>query len=267
MSSDEIFKVIELLLYWEGECRPNDIGTIIPLGDTTIKKHFRQYRELNPNQCYYDDKLKTHCISDNFESTKINQEFSEYQSLLSREDRYSDLNLLFTPIRNITSPVIRDINKAIRNKTAINIKYQSMSSEGTRLIQPHTIINDGLRCHVRAFCHKRKMFLDFVISRIVKIMSIELIPRQDNQALQDILWNTNIDIVIIPDPRLTTHQQKTIELDYAMTLGKKTIQTRAALVQYVVKRLRVDLPLHPLPQDQQIVLDLESSKRIIQYLP
>jgi hypothetical protein len=75
-----------------------------------------------------------------------------------------------------------------------------------------------------------------------------------------------VNVVIQPDPRLTAKQQEIIANDFQMTDGIKTIRTRAALVNYLLLRLRID-GYKNTPQEQQIILTPECQKQIKQYLP
>jgi hypothetical protein len=56
---------------------------------------------------------------------------------------------------------------------AIDIHHRSMnerrSEEMWRTITPHAFAHDGLRWHVRAFCHIDRIFKDFVLSRCIAV--------------------------------------------------------------------------------------------------
>ena len=68
---------------------------------------------------------------------------------------------------------------------------------------PHAFGNDGLRWHVRAYCHIDKKFKDFLLSRCLGTRS-----EDDAGATpgEDIYWNEFFDVVLRPNPAL---QQKT----------------------------------------------------------
>ena len=76
------------------------------------------------------------------------------------------------PHRRVDVDVLRSLLAAVRRQRAIEILYQSMNPirpEPTwRWITPHAFGNDGLRWHVRAYCHIDKKFKDFLLSRCLE---------------------------------------------------------------------------------------------------
>lgn len=80
---------------------------------------------------------------------------------------------------------------------------------------------------------------------------------------QDERWNTSIDIVLVPDSRLTDYQKAIIAEDYNMQQGKRVFSVRSALIPYAVQALNLDLAkIEARPEAQQImVANLEEVKR------
>jgi predicted DNA-binding transcriptional regulator YafY len=111
--------------------------------------------------------------------------------------------------------------------------------------------HDGFRWHVRAYCHKRKDFLDFVIARIMEIGFSE---GAGPGPLEDKAWQTKVDLVLAPHPGLSLSKRRAIELDYGMTEGTATLSCRQALLFYLLKHLRLDIDQTSHPEAQQIVL-------------
>jgi predicted DNA-binding transcriptional regulator YafY len=71
------------------------------------------------------------------------------------------------PMRNLHVETVRPILKAIREMRAIDIGYRSLTSPNylDKIIEPHTLIFDGIRWHVCAYCYKNQAYRDFVLSR------------------------------------------------------------------------------------------------------
>ncbi|MDC6726184.1 WYL domain-containing protein, partial [Leclercia adecarboxylata] len=68
-------------------------------------------------------------------------------------------------------------------------------------------------------------------------------------------WNTELAVVIEPDSRLKPEQRAIIEADYGMQDGQLLIETRGALVQYVLQRYQIDpTKVHAKATAQQIVV-------------
>ncbi|HHH9652577.1 TPA: WYL domain-containing protein, partial [Pseudomonas aeruginosa] len=124
----------------------------------------------------------------------------------------------------------------------------------TRLIAPHTLIYTGMRWHVRAYCEKNKDYRDFVLSRFRGLPELMDDP-SSNERDQDEGWSTQVAVVIEPDSRLKPEQKVIIETDYGMREGQLVIETRGALVQYVLQRYQIDpTKVHAKATAQQIVV-------------
>lgn len=110
-----------------------------------------------------------------------------------------------------------------------------------RWITPHGFGFDGLRWHVRAFCHRNIQFLDFVLGRCLE--AAETGPAEA-RAEDDWQWQRIFDVTLEPNPELTEGQRRAIALDYGMTDAKVTVPVRFALLYYFNKRLRLDVAAH-----------------------
>lgn len=64
-----------------------------------------------------------------------------------------------------------------------------------------------------------------------------------------------MQVVIVPDSRLSSEQQEIIAIDYGMQDGRLVIESRGALVQYVLQRYQIDpTKVHTKATAQQIVV-------------
>lgn len=67
--------------------------------------------------------------------------------------------------------------------------------------------------------------------------------------------HTSLPVIIEPDSRLKPEQRTIIEADYGMLDGRLVIETRGALVQYVLQRYQIDpTKVHAKATAQQIVV-------------
>src|SRR5690606_22936496 len=120
-----------------------------------------------------------------------------------------------SPWRTINEQTVEAVVRAIRQQKAIRVSYQSMTSldESVRLLSPHALGYDGFRWHVRAFCHKRQRFSDFVLARILRIEGFE---QSEVDFSYDTHWHTVLMLVLAPHPDLPTAKKRVLELDYGM---------------------------------------------------
>lgn len=269
----QCYAYIEIIIQWEGRLTHQHLQNEFSFGRSKAKKLLSEYIELQPNNLIYDSSLKGYKPLEHFISAYTQGHIDEYC-----RHQHSDLigiNLLEAPLRNIDPNLMRPVLRAIRNQQRIDIGYQSLSSPDyeSRIISPHSLVFDGLRYHVRAFCEKNKGYRDFVVSRFCfesENMKPEFEGNSQQTALQDEEWNTLLELKIEADSRLSPLRQKIIGLDYQMELlgsgrWQRTIPVRAALARYLLQRLRLD-QYQQKPEAQQIVIATECLPEFEKYL-
>ncbi len=268
-TDQERFHYIENIVWWEGQINASNLMQHFQISRDSASSTLKSYDHCFPDNLVHDLSLKARIMTSSFKAMSDLSSFDHYLKLQQKNDQdliAESIEEVEAPLRNINAQLVRPILKAIREKLAIDIGYISLSSPDylDRIIEPHTLIFDGLRWHVRAYCRKNAAFRDFVLSRFNGIAEFE--GAALNTKEQDNLWQTYTDIEIMPDPRFTEKQQAIIARDFQMTNGKKAIKTRLALVNYLLLRLRLDHYKNT-AEEQQIMLSPECRKAITPYLP
>lgn len=245
---------IEFRLLWEGGINRADIMREFGVSVPQASKDLSLYEERAPGNLVYDRREKRYFPSPNFKPAFLRPEADRYlMQLQSVSDRIVEpeetwlshlppLDAMPVPHRRVEVNVLRGLLSAIRRGRAVEVLYQSMNAsrpEPTwRWITPHAFSNDGLRWHVRAYCHIDKKFKDFLLSRCLDI------GRDDEAGAtseDDIFWNEFFDVVLCPNPALSKKQQDVIAHDYAMKDARLQVPVRKALLYYFEKRLRLDV--------------------------
>jgi len=136
--------------------------------------------------------------------------------------------------------ILASFTRAIYNQYAISIDYRSLSSGKTqREIVPHSLIDNGLRWHVRAFDRLKQQFSDFVINRIEQPRLVENRAVSDKESkIADQLWNQFVALQLAPHPSLC--YPETIAHEYGIVDGELTLSVRVAVAGYVLRRWNVD---------------------------
>lgn len=257
---------IEFRLLWEGHVNRSDLmGTFgISVPQSTLD--FREYLERAPNNMDYDKRRRFYFPTTAFKPVFISESAEGYLSQLVAQGTNREgqripgligatpaFDILPAPERRVDSSTLRQILECIRDGVSIEIHYQSLSSQapGWRRITPHALASDGLRWHVRAYCHTKEQFRDFVLGRIMDIRE-----KQPSEILgtADTEWNEIVKVTIAPNPALTEDQQKIIERDYAMKGGKSVIALRRSFLFYLKRRLGIDEGIEKSPAAQQVVI-------------
>jgi len=257
------FRLIEIISYWEGRLTSNHLINAFGIGRQQASKDINTYKTNFPNNLVYDLKVKGHVPSDSFAPQYTQGTLNEYLHLLKTSkdlgQRFANIclpqantEILLPPSREISPDVLRPVIQACRENRRLDIKYVSLSTpeqEDERLICPHTLVNNGFRWHVRAYCEQRESYRDFVLSRIVGIPDIE--DPAEYSIDGDTAWNTQVELVIAPHSGLTKPQQRVIIKDYSMDGGVLKINTRGALVEYMLQIMNIDQQTSQRPPIQQ----------------
>ena len=181
---------IDFRLRWERRINRMDLtehfGISVPQASLDIAK----YTELAPSNLTYDRSSKTYTAASSFHPLYQRSSAQRYLAeLLATKMGIMEPTASFigsapetdwapSPWRTINEQTVEAVVRAIRQQEAIWVSYQSMTSldESVRLLSPHALGNDGFRWHMRAFCHKRQRFSDFVLARILRIDGFEAEP-------------------------------------------------------------------------------------------
>ena len=266
------FNFIEQVVWWEGSINASTIRKHFQLTRQAASKLVNRYKQEYPDNLEYNKSLKAYTFTQHFSPSHCVKYFSSYLKVINGvqptvlPNTVGFVYEVEAPLRNINPKNVRPILKAIREKLAIDIGYISLSSPQylDRIIEPHALIFDGLRWHVRAYCLKNLEFRDFVLSRFNAQAIFE--GKATKCSSLDDKWHHMVDIIIEPDPRLSLVQQQIIANDYQMEHGQKVIPVRAALLNYLLLKLRVD-QFKNTPEEQQIVLNSECRRKITPLLP
>jgi len=247
------FRLIEIIALWEGRLTTNHLCTAFQIGRQQASRDINSYQSLfETPPLVLDRSIKGYKPTQAF-SPKFSQgTASEYLALLHRQKEmveafdyfelgHAESEIVSVPNRAISPIIVRSLIQAAREQRRVDIDYISLSTPKVtgRNIVPHTIVNDGFRWHVRAYCEHRKQYRDFVLSRFRN--EPDLLDRSDFGRNHDADWNESTVLEIIPNPYLSEAQQQIIAEDYGMKNKSMIIKARNALVKYLVQRLNLCL--------------------------
>lgn len=268
------FNILELLLQWQGQLTSTELSKLTLTSSDTAKRSIQEYNRFYPTAAIYDVSKKCYVPSPSFKPQISDCQLHEYLKILDEhfilistvqnpphylphEPPHSANSYIYSinpPARNIQPHLIRKILKACKQKLRIEVEYLSLSNDEfeVRIIQPHSLVFDGIRWHIRGYDERRRRYQDFNLSRFQG--DIEFEGEGSNGMEHDADWHTHVDIVICPDPRLSPAQKRCIEQEYQMVAGQLSLPCKAALVNYVLLQLRVESYKNKAVA-QQIILD------------
>lgn len=273
------FRLIEIISLWEGRLTTNHLCKAFQIGRQQASRDINKYLNLfDAPPLELDRHIKGYKPTISFSPIFSRGSVGEYLSMLNQQSEMMDsfefldlgaveAQIIRVPERSIAPEIIRNLLLAAREQRRVDIDYVSLSSpmmEGRNIV-PHTIVNDGVRWHVRAYCEKWKEYRDFVLSRIRN--TPEVLDKSEFGRENDPGWNSNVTVAVTTNPYLSKHQTDVVAHDYSMTVGELKITTKPALVQYLVNRLDIctdDELLKKHPTEHQLALS--NSAEIKPYL-
>ena len=264
-SQERRLQFIDFRLQWEGRINRRDVTEFFKISVPQASADISRYSEIAPDNLQYDTSSRTYTASavftPIFEASGPRQYLSQLlaverkilasdQAFLSYRPPMASVPL---PSRNIDRETLTHMLRAMAEKAMIQIRYQSIAreEEQKRYVSPHAFGYDGVRWHVRAFCHLRQGFRDFVFGRILTAgqpVASAIDPEDDLE------WNTDVELVLMPDAALTPKQRQGVELDYGMKGGRLSISCRQAMLFYTLRTLNFETSGVPRKGERQLVI-------------
>lgn len=257
---------VDFRLRWEQRLNRADLTSFFGISVPQASLDIAKYTEMAPANLVYDRSAKVYVARPSFKplypstsspSRFLNELLATEVGVLERETSLvgwrPSLAVAPSPGRALDATVLAGLLSAIRGKAGVRVLYQSMSRTEPlwRSLTPHALAHDGFRWHVRAFCHERTEFRDFVIARVLELESAE---GSGPGAEADLDWATEIELVLVPHPKLAKAKRRAIELDYGMLEGEARLTCRKALLFYVLRHLGLDRAETDSPEAAQVVL-------------
>ncbi|AIA73211.1 MULTISPECIES: WYL domain-containing protein [Pectobacterium] len=256
---------IDFRLRWSGHINRTDLTSFFGLSIPQASLDIAKYLELAPDNLVYDRRTKTYTATPTFSAVYPQNSAQRYLAeLLAMKTGVLEADASFIesapevcwvhiPLNTYNEQVVEVIVRAIREKKAVSICYQSSSSmdHSPRLISPHALGNDGLRWRVRAYCHVKQQFNDFILTRILNIEGSEA---STVDPASDYSWHTHVQLMLKPNDELPQAHQRALELEYGMTNGELNLSCRLACLHETLGRFHISLTDENNKQHQPFIL-------------
>lgn len=246
---------IDLRLQYDGKVNRKDLQGFFGISIPQASADLDLYKRKAGGNLAYDGSTRAYVAGPDFSPISGRSAAASYldelyrlaSGLVSPDETFvgsvPPTGVVATPVRDIRAGEIAIFVRAIRDKKALAVVYQSMSSDDPveRVITPHALGFDGLRWHVRAWCHQRKAFRDFAIGRtevVGEVRDVAVIDPAD-----DLGWTTMVDIILVPHPKLSDSQRDAVMRDYGMKEGRYLLSCRKAMVFYTLRHLNLESPV------------------------
>ena len=258
---------IDLRLQYDGRINRRDLISHFEISQPQASADLALYHSMAPQNLEYDASARVYVALETFRPQFGRTAATSYLDELQRLAReVVDLSETFvgfvpptgivaTPARAIASGEVANLVRAIRDHKTLLVRYQSMDHPVPQewRLSPHALGFDGLRWHVRCYCHARSVFRDFAIGRLTVLAEEPDAPPID--PADDLGWSARVPLILVPHPALSPSQRLVVERDHAMRDGHVTLDCRKAMLFYTLRHLNLEnLQVDPNPARQHVVV-------------
>lgn len=256
---------IDFRLRWDGRLNRSDLIGYFDISVQQASADISDYAALHAQNIAYDKSSKSYVATPEFKAVYPSSGPKQYlaQLLAVQQEAMPQhrsaigfmppTDTVPVPERAVDELTLKQLITAIQAKLVVHVEYQSITRDEPtkRDISPHALVHDGLRWHVRAYCHLRRRFDDIVIGRVLQA---QLGGPSTVNVADDSDWHRSVELVLEPHPELTPAQRRGVEVDFRMERGRARLHCRSAMLYYTLRRLGLDRAGQPLPYPKQVVL-------------
>ncbi|MBL4918662.1 WYL domain-containing protein [Szabonella alba] len=246
---------LDQCLTWRGQANRRDLRQRFDISMAQAAVDFRTYLSLTQTPPVYDATEKTYFSgSDHRALSDAGPE--QVFDLLSEGTDCLGASIPL-PNRVMNCAVIAQLYRAMRGERDIQISYTSMSSGASepQWISPVRFHYDGEAIHLRAWSHKHGAYRDYLPIRMANQGPVGTRDRVSPLPF-DTDWHSFVRMWICPRSDLSDAQARVVRLEYGFQDRTRiTLETRKALVFYVIKRWRLT--------DEQSRLELEKIEEVV----
>jgi hypothetical protein len=244
---------IEIMAYYSGVVTRSDVAKAFDISDAAATKDLKLYGQLAPDNLVYKHTVFGFVPSESF--GEVFADLSPAQALpllaanlTSNSGAGNPPSVYGIPVETLPLPqrlpdkrIVAQILRAIKTHSQLQAVYYSLSDREKReprLLEPHSLVNTGLRWHVRAYSTTTYDFRDFVLSRFIEAQRLD-IPAESSATYDDD-WSEIVTLQLSPHPQLEARKRASLLIDYQGQDDVIELKVRRALIGYVLQRLGAD---------------------------
>jgi predicted DNA-binding transcriptional regulator YafY len=267
---------IEMMAWYGGVVTRADVAKAFGISDAAATKDLKLYSDLVPGNLVYQHNVFGFVPNESFAAAFSDLAPAKALPIIAANLAVANgpygAELIYglasaslpLPVRLPSQQILAQITRAIRGRRKLRIRYRSLSdrnnrasdeSPAQRMLEPHTLVNTGIRWHVRAYHEESCDFRDFVLSRIIHAECLDTPAESSEQYDED--WTETVSLRLAPHSGLDALKRESLLLDYGVASdGVIEVEVRRALLGYMLQRMNVDTtPDHAMnPNAYQLML-------------
>lgn len=252
-ATQQRLQYIEVMAFYTGVVSRSDVTRAFGISDPAATKDLKLYSDLAPGNLSYNHNVFGFVPSEGFSAAFADLDPAAVLPAIAAnlavaggpygaEPIYGLATAsLPLPARLPSQEVLAQITRAIHGRRKLRVGYRSLSnrdSQAQRILEPHSLVDTGLRWHVRAYSEETCDFRDFVLSRITEARCLDEPAESSMEYDED--WVEEVTLKLGPHAGLDSQKRESLLLDYGADNDTIEIAVRRALIGYVLQRLGVD---------------------------
>ncbi|MEM9617928.1 MAG: WYL domain-containing protein [Pseudomonadota bacterium] len=240
------WELIEFCLNWEGAVGRKRLQDAFNISPQQATNDLNGYADLARGNMHYDPRKKSYIRSETFSEVLTSGDPHDYLDRLNsgidgrtQDDAWISFSYSVSGIvprrRKISSDVLREITKGIREQRVVKGDYISLSDEAPfeeKEFVPLALASDGHRWHARVYNVLKDRFSDYVLSRF---RSASAEQSYVHEMKRDDDWFDTVDIRLGPNPTLDAARRNALEFEYEMQEGQVEITVKKAMLFYYLR--------------------------------
>lgn len=253
---------IEFRVWFYGEVARKHVLERFEIATAAGTRDLMLYKQLAPNNVSYDQKhyryLPTFSPLFQHDADKVLAALTAGVS--AADTGRSSETISHAAPKRLNQPALdtlATVTRAIHAGQVLSLTFLSMKKgPGKRIIVPHSLVDSGLRWHVRAFDRTKGHFRDLVLTRMEDVHALTDCspPALQELIAADTQWNRIFTLTLIPHP--SRPHPEVIAKDFGMQQGQLKVSLRGAVAGYVMRQWQVDCSPDASLRGQEIRLQL-----------
>lgn len=253
---------IEFRVWFYGEVARKHVLERFEIATAAGTRDLMLYKQLAPNNVSYDQKhyryLPTFSPLFQHDADKVLAALTAGVS--AADTGRSSETISHAAPKRLNQPALdtlATVTRAIHAGQVLSLTFLSMKKgPGKRIIVPHSLVDSGLRWHVRAFDRTKGHFRDLVLTRMENVHALTDCspPALQELIAADTQWNRMFTLTLIPHP--SRPHPEVIAKDFGMQQGQLKVSVRGAVAGYVMRQWQVDCSPDASLRGQEIRLRL-----------
>ena len=260
---------IEIMAWYTGVITRSEVAEAFGISDAAATKDLKLYGQLAPDNLIYKHSVFGFVPGPTFTEVFADLNPARVLPMMAKNlavsgGPYGDESIYGIHMEDLPLPsrlpdktVLAQILRAIYGHNKLRVSYHSLTDRDStrqRILEPHSLVNTGLRWHVRAYSEDTYDFRDFVLSRFVEAKCLDELAESSMQYDDD--WMETVVLQLSPHPKLEQQKRQNLLLDYGAGNNVIEIAVRRSLIAYLLQRLMVDTTKdHSMnPKTYQLVL-------------